>query len=93
MFQCDRTEYSHPPDPDNPKKFRRNWGGVLIAVSSNLIVTSNQIKLKCKAEYLAIELVLSDGSKIVIATCYQVGTLGTPNCHEITAATKKLLRK
>ena len=88
VFRCYRTKYSHPPDPDNPKKFRKIGGGVLIAVSSNLIVSSNHIKLKCKAEYLAIELVLSDGSKIVIATCYRVGTLGTPNCHEITSATK-----
>ena len=101
VFWCDRTKYSHPPDPDNPKKFRRNGGGVLIAVSSNLIVSSNHIKLKCKSEYLAIELVLSDGSKIVskmvskivIAICYWVGTLGTPNCHEIASNTKKPLRK
>ena len=34
-----------------------------------------------------------DGSKIVISTCYRVGTLGTENCNEIVCALNKLLRK
>ena len=42
---------------------------------------------------LAIELILGDGSKIVISTCYRVGTLGIPNYHEIVNALQMLLRK
>ena len=42
---------------------------------------------------LAIELILGDGSKIVISTCYMVGTLGIPNYHEIVNALQMLLRK
>ena len=93
IFRCDRTEDSHPPDKNNPLKYRRNGGGVLIAISCSLKVSSNIIDLKCKAEMIAIELVLDDGSKIVISTCYRVGTLGTSNYQEIVNALQKLLRK
>ena len=92
-FRCDRTEDSHPPDKNNPLKYRRNGGGVLIAISCSLKVSSNIIDLKCKGEMIAIELVLDDGSKIVISTCYRVGTLGTSNYQEIVNALQKLLRK
>ena len=30
VFRRDRSPESHPADEDNPKKFRRNGGGVLI---------------------------------------------------------------
>ena len=42
---------------------------------------------------LAIELILDDGSKIVVSTCYRVGTLGIPNYYEIVNALQMLLRK
>ena len=93
IFRCDRSEFTHPCDPDNPCKFRRNGGGVLIAISSSLQVSSNAIDLKCKAEMLAVELILDDGSKIVLSTCYRVSTLGIQNCNVITSALSKLLRK
>ena len=93
IFRRDRTVDTHPPDFNNPLKFRRNGGGVLIAVSCSLKVSSNDIKLNCKAEMLAVEIVLDDGSKIVISTCYRVGTLGISNYNEIVCALQKLLRK
>ena len=93
IFRCDRSEFTHPCDPDNPSKFRRNGGGVLIAISSSLQVSSNAIDLKYKAEMLAVELILDDGSKIVLSTCYRVGTLGIQNCNVIISALSKLLRK
>ena len=40
LFRCDRTIETHSPDPDDPKKFRRNGGGVLIAVSWSPITSS-----------------------------------------------------
>ena len=42
---------------------------------------------------LAVEIIIGDGSKIVISTCYRVGTLGVTNYHEIANALQKLLRK
>ena len=93
IYRCDRTEFSHPPEPTNRLKFRRNGGGVLIAISSSLQISSNHIELKCKAEFLAIELIMDDGCKVVISTCYRVGTLGAENYHQVTSALGKLLRK
>ena len=37
IFRRDRSLESHPTDIDNPKKFRRNGGGVLIAINIALL--------------------------------------------------------
>ena len=93
VFRCDRSNYNHPMDPSNPNKFRKNGGGILIAIKSSLLLTTNKVNLKCNAEFLAIELVLENLDKIIVATCYRVGTLGIDNCREITNAINTLLRK
>ena len=92
IFRKERTHFSHPPDPDNPLKFKRNGGGVLIAVSCTLQLSSCRINLNCKAELLAVQIVLNDASKVVITTCYRVGTLGINNCLEICNAITKCAR-
>ena len=47
IYRWDRTEFSHPPDPNNRLRYRRNGGGVLIAINSSLLISSNYIaKLK-----------------------------------------------
>ena len=84
VFRLDRSPKTHPPDSYNPKKFRKYGGGVLIAVKNQLIIRSNQIKINCKAELLAIESLLNNNSKIIISTCYRVGTLGNANLAEIS---------
>ena len=48
--------------------------------------------MKYKAEFLAIELILEDKSKIIIATCYRVGTLGMDNYRNISEIIRRLLR-
>ena len=45
IFRCDRTTDTHPPDPDDPKKFRKNGGGVFIAVKANLSINVHRINL------------------------------------------------
>ena len=90
VFRCDRSNYTHPMDPSNPNKFRKNGGGILIAIKSSLLLTTNKVNLKCNAEFLAIELVLENGNKIIVATCYRVGTLGIDNCSEVTNAINTL---
>ena len=94
VFRVDRSPISHPIDPLNPGKFRKNGGGVLIAVHNDLSnsIQSKIIPLKCAAELLAVELTLGDGSKIIL-TCYRVGTLGMSNCNEILQTLGKLSRK
>ena len=92
LFRCDRTIETHPPDPDDPKKFRRN-GGVLIAVRNDIAINTQRINLKCKVEFLAIELIMNDKSKVIVASCYRVGTLAIKNQSEITNSIRILLRK
>ena len=92
-FRLDRCPDTHPIDKFNPKKFRKNGGGILIAVHSQLSVTSRIIPLKYMAEMLAIELIFENNTKIIIATCYRVGTLGLENADEILKALKVLTRK
>ena len=79
IFRLDRTTSTHPPDPIDPKKFRRNGGGVLIGIKHNIDIVSNEIKIKCKAEILSIELTDKAGCKTIFSTFYRVGTLGTDN--------------
>ena len=93
VYRCDRSSSTHPPDINNPKKFRKNGGGALIAISNSLSVTCNQINLKCKAEFLAIEITFSDNRKFIVGTCYRVGTLGLENANEIIDTIKLLTRK
>ena len=54
IFRKDRTAWTHPPDPTNPKRFRKNGGGVLIAVRSDLDIISKEIKVGSGAEIIAI---------------------------------------
>ena len=93
VFRLDRSQNTHPFDPLNPSKFRKNGGGVLIAVHNELSIQSKIIPVKCAAELLAVELTLCDGSKIIMTTCYRVGTLGMPNYNEIIQTLSKLSRK
>ena len=80
-FRSDRSHNTHPRDYNNPKKFRENGGGVLISIKSNLSLMAKNIEIKCKAELLAVEITLEDKSKIIIVTCYRVGTLGAENAN------------
>ena len=66
---------------------------MLIAISNSLSVTCNQINLKCKTEFLAIEIIFSDNRKFIVGTCYRVGTLGLENANEIIDTIKLLTRK
>ena len=93
VYRLDRSLQSHPIDPLNLNKFRRNGGGVLIAVNNKLTLQSKLIPVKCAAELLAVELTLPDCTKVIISRCYWVGTLGMPNCKEIMNTLNKLSRK
>ena len=81
VFRLDRSNYTHPPDPDNNRKFRANGGGVLIGIKHNLDIESKEIPVKCRAEILSVELSDKSGRKSIISSLYRVGTLG-PDNHE-----------
>ena len=47
IFRTDRSVLSHPGDTRNPKKFKENGGGVLIAIKNDLDIISKKVNLKC----------------------------------------------
>ena len=51
------------------------------------------IPVKRTTELLAVELTLPDCTKIIITTCYRVGTLEVANCNQIMQTLNKLRRK
>ena len=93
VFRLDRSEKSHPFDASNPTKYRKNGGGVLIAVRSDLDVESRTIKFKnfdCKAELLSIDLKFPNGTHKCISTFYRVGNLEEENFNYFDSYIKKL---
>ena len=46
VFRNDRSQISHPSDPQNPKKFRKNGGGVLIAIRSDIKADIKRLSAK-----------------------------------------------
>ena len=83
IFRLDRSTASHPYDEKNPRKFRKNGGGVFVAVSKNIDLKPKRIKYPCMAEFLSIEFTLPNKKKICVSTCYRVGSLGDKNHSEI----------
>ena len=66
VFRLDRSTATHPWDSNQPKKFRRNGGGVLIAHRNDLNITSNKINFaKSQAELLSVTFQLSNGKNSV----------------------------
>ena len=84
IFRHDRSLLTHPPHPSEPKKCRRNGGGVLIAISSSLDLNPKLYISKAKAEILSVVLTLKNSKKICITTCYRVGTLQENNFNEVS---------
>ena len=64
---------THPWDPNHPKKFRKNGGGVLIAHRNDLNFSSSKITItKAKAELLSVMFRLNNGKNLCISTFYRV---------------------
>ena len=87
VFRRDRSNLSHPVDPGNPNKFRKQGGGVVIAFRSDLDVETTRYDIKsggmAKAEILSVVLKSGSGSKVCFSTLYRVGTLGAENLSEV----------
>ncbi len=87
VYRSDRSQFTHPADPNNPKKFRKFGGGVLIAVRSNIEASIKRLSMRKGAEIIAIELDIG-GNKYVFCTVYRVGTLGENNHESILNSIK-----
>ena len=92
IFRLDRCNFTHPADPNDPKKFRRNGGGVLLGLRRDLDIESKVIPVKCHAEILAVELTDSSGRKVIISTFYRTKTLGREN-HELVSKHMRVIRR
>ena len=53
IFRLDRSHLTHPPHAADPKKFRRNGGGVLIAITNSFDLNPKLFVSKAKAEILS----------------------------------------
>ena len=99
IYRVDRTVKSHPWDPNQPSKFRKNGGGVLIAHRTDINISSSKVSgINVQAELLSVMLKFPSGKRVCISTFYRVGTLGIENFHEFeryfkTLAAKKKLDK
>ena len=99
VFRMDRSLKSHPVDPMQPKKFRKNGGGILIAHRCDIDISSIKFtKVSVEAELLSVILKTKSGKTFCISTFYRVGTLGMENFdqfkkHFIALATSKKLQR
>ena len=66
---------------------------MLIAVRSDLDIISKEIKMGSGAEMIAVELTTPSGAKLIICTCYRVGTLGIENLSKVKSALQTLSRR
>ena len=89
IFRLDRSPKTHPIDLNDPNKFRRNGGGVIIAIRRDLDITSTKLEFKCAGEILGLTLTFSDGKKIILCSYYRVGTLGNDNHNEFREYIRK----
>ena len=78
IYRNDRTQASHPSDRNNPNKFKKFGGGVLIAIRSDIQADVKRLSVRKGAEILAIEVSI-DNKKFVFCTLYRVGNLDEPN--------------
>ena len=87
VFRRDRSNFSHPPDKNNPNKFKKLGGGVIIAFKSDLDITTTEYKISqggvAKAEILSVVVKSGTASKVCFSTLYRVGTLGDENLAEV----------
>ena len=87
IFRSDRSQVTHPPDPSNPKKFRKNGGGVLIAVKMDIEAEVKRISMRKGAEIVSVEVKIND-EKLIFCSVYRVGTLGSVNHDSIMSSLK-----
>ena len=75
IYRNDKTQVSHPSYPNNPNKFRKLGGGVMIAIRSNIQADIKRLSVRKGAEIV----VTIDNKKLVSCTVYRVGNLDEPN--------------
>ena len=99
VFRLDWSLRSHPVDATQPKKFRKNGGGVLIAHRTDIDISSVKFsKVSVQAELLSVIIKTQCGRNFCISTLYRVGTLGLDNFesfkkHFVTLVSARKLQR
>ena len=89
VYRSDRSEVTHPADPNNPRKFRKFGGGVMIAVRSDIDASLKRLSMRRGAEILAVELNVGN-NRYVFCTVYRVGNSGEANHDSIVQSIKSM---
>ena len=87
VYRNDRSLVSHPIDNNDPKKYRKNGGGVLIAVKSSIQADVKRLAIRKGAEMAAVEITVGE-NKFIFCVVYRVGTLGIENHESISSSIK-----
>ncbi len=87
VYRSDRSQLSHPCDPNDPTKYKKYGGGVLIAARSDIDARLKRISMRHGAEIVAIEISV-DNVKFISCVVYRVGTLGLDNHKSIIDSIK-----
>ena len=78
--RIDRSAETHPHDPANPRKYRKNGGGIAIAHRRDIKIEGFKFtKCSVQAEILTMNFKLDTGKMFSISTFYRVGNLGPEN--------------
>ena len=91
VYRSDRSQLTHPSDPNNPAKYRKYGGGVLIAARSDIDATIKRISVRRGAEVVAVEISINE-VKYIFCVVYRVGTLGSENHKSIVETIKPFLQ-
>ena len=69
VFRLDRSKVSYPPDPDNPNKYRKYGGGVLVAFQTDIKdMEFKRLSARKGCELVAFEM--THGEKKIFCTIY-----------------------
>ena len=91
VYRSDRSQFSHPMDPNDPSKYKKSGGGVLIATRSDIEASYKRISMRRGAEIVAVEVSIK-GVKYVFCVVYRVGTLGQDNHRSIVDSIKPFFK-
>ena len=84
VFRLDRCAATHPFDPEQPKKFRANGGGVLIAHREDISLSSYKFdRFSTQAEILSVVFNCSTNISFCITSFYRVSSLSSDNLSNV----------
>ena len=91
VYRSDRSQFSHPSDANDPSKYKKYGGGVMIATRSDINANIKRICMRRGAEIVAVEITINN-VKYIFCVVYRVGTLGSDNHESIVNSIKPFFK-